>query len=202
MLDRPLRRLLSPALDSTAATLARLGVAPTGLTLVGLVTALLAATAAGRAAWTWALALWLVSRVFDALDGPLARVRGRAGARGGFLDIVADFTAYGAFVVGCAIGQPDARLACLVLLCTYYVNGTAFLAFSSLVRPGRDRDALADDRALTFLGGLAEGTETIVVHALMVAVPSLMATIAWVFAAVVVVTIVQRIVVAVRLLER
>ena len=47
--------------------------------------------------------------------------------RGGFFDVVADFTIYGGFVVGVAIAVPEARLACAVLLLTYYVSGTALL---------------------------------------------------------------------------
>lgn len=201
MLDAPLRRRLGPALERAAAPLARLGLGPTALTAAGTVTALAAAVAAGRAAWWTALTLWLVSRVFDGLDGPLARSTGSASDVGGFLDIVADFTAYGAFVVGCGTGQPDARLACLALLGTYYVNGTALLAFSSLAERRRDSVPAGDERSLRFLGGLAEGTETIVVHALMVAMPARMATVAWVFAGVVTVTIVQRVVAGVRLLR-
>lgn len=50
------------------------------------------------------------------LDGAVARHAGRATDRGGYLDVVADFTVYGAFVVGCAIGAPYARTALLVPL--------------------------------------------------------------------------------------
>ena len=58
-----------------------------------------------------------------------ARWHARRGATdlGGFLDLLADFSIYGGFVVAVGVAVPEARLACLVLLLTYYVSGTAFL---------------------------------------------------------------------------
>lgn len=191
MLDDLARRGLRPVWHAAARWLAAVGVTPTALTLTGLALGLAAAAAAALAWWPAALVLWLASRVPDGLDGPVARLGGNESERGGWLDIVADFAVYGAFVVGCGIGQPDARVACLVLLGTYYVNGTAFLAFSAAAeRRRRDRP---DERTFQFQRGLAEGTETIVVHALLVLLPFWMATIAWVFAAAVGITILQRV---------
>jgi phosphatidylglycerophosphate synthase len=200
MLDRYARAAMEPFTSRVATALARVGVSPGVLTTTGLMLGLAAAGAAAGGRWGTALALWLVSRLADGLDGPVARQRGGGSDRGGFLDIVADFTVYGAFVVGCAIGQPDARLALLVLLLTYYVNGTAFLAFSAVVTRRGQTTGLEDERTLVFSRGLAEGTETIVVHALLVALPAAMATIAWVFALMVIVTAGQRVLLAVRVL--
>lgn len=190
---------MEPITERLAGALAGTRVTPGQLTGLGLVLGVAAAVAAAAAWWWVALALWLVGRVPDALDGPLARARGGGTARGGYLDIVADFTVYGGFVVGCAIGQPQARLALLVLLLAYYLNGTAFLAFSSAVA-GRRTTGLEDGRSHVFLRGLAEGTETIVAHSLFVLFPGAMEALAWIFAAVVAVTVGQRVVLAVRVL--
>lgn len=159
--------------------------------MVGLGVGLGACAAAGVGWWYLALALWWANRLLDGLDGPLARVAG-ATDRGGFLDIVADFTVYGGFVVGVAVAVPEARLACVVLFATYYVSGVAFLAWSSAAeRRGRDH---GDDRSLHFVSGIAEGAETIVAYTLFCLFPQYAATIAWVFAALVGVTAVQRVV--------
>ncbi len=181
-------------------------VSPNRLTLLGLATGLASAATAAAQLWWWALGLWLFSRAMDGLDGPLARRRRAAAHRdpetssgseaGGFLDITADFAVYGATVVGVAIGatrQYDADwLPFLLVLLAYYLNGTAFLAFSSIAeRTGRQRE---DGRSLSYLGGLAEGTETIVVHSVWLVVPAHAAVIATVWAAVVAVSAAQRIV--------
>ena len=202
MLDHRLRVLLGPTLDRLAAGLVRAGVGPGVVTLAGLLTALGAAFAAGVGAWLPALALWLVSRLLDGLDGPVARRSARDGDLGGFLDLMADFVAYSAFVVGCAIGMPAARVPALVLLLTYYLNGTSLLAVSSAAeRRGLHDDLDGPGRTFVFLQTLAEGTETIVAHALFVLWPAGMATTMWVFAAVVGVSVLQRIAVGVHTLR-
>lgn len=190
MIDGEVRRALAPLWDRGARVCERVGLTPTALTVTGLVIALAASAAAAVAAWPWALALWLASRIPDGLDGPLARRTGTSTAFGGWADIVADMAAYGAFVAGCAIGNPDARLACVVLLLTYYVNGASFLALSAAVEARRTQRP--DERTFHFRRAFAEGTETIVVHALMVLLPALMAPIAWGFAALVLATTLQR----------
>lgn len=206
MLDAAARRVLDRPLDRAARLVDRPLVSPDRLTLLGLATGLASAAAAAGQLWWWALGLWLFSRAMDGLDGPLARRRRGAADRdlgesqgseaGGFLDITADFAVYGATVVGVAVGataQYDADwLPFLLVLLAYYLNGTAFLAFSSIAeRTGRQRQ---DGRSLSFLGGLAEGTETIAVHSLWLIVPTNAGVIAAVWAAVVGFSAVQRIV--------
>jgi phosphatidylglycerophosphate synthase len=270
MFDATLRRASGPLLARVAAGLHRRGVPAGAITLAGLLLGLGAALAAGLGRWWPALGLWLVSRVADGLDGPVARIDGPT-RRGGLLDLVADFTVYGAFVVGVAFALPEARLAATVLLCTYYVSGSAFLAWSSSAaaplgaeqlpattelaeraagptsstpggaqgddtrvggalgddtwvggaqdgsaRTGGTQDGVTwaggakggdtrdtgrrggsleidDERTVRFLGGLAEGFETIVAHSAICLVPGRAATIMWVFAAMVAVTAVHRV---------
>lgn len=205
MFDTSVRRVLDRPLSLVAKSIDRPHVSPNRLTLLALGTGLASATASAGRLWWWALGLWLFSRVLDGLDGSLARRRRSAqGASetsnvsesGGFLDITADFAVYGVTVVGVAIGataQYDAPWwPFLLVLLAYYLNGTAFLAFSSIAeRTGRQR---VDGRSLNFLGGIAEGTETIVVHSLWLLAPSLAGQIATVWAVVVGVSAVQRIV--------
>jgi len=202
-LDQRVRGLLGPVLDRLAGALAARGASADALTLVGLVLALAAATALSQRLWLVATVLWLVSRLADGLDGPLARRSGGGTDLGGFRDVVADFLAYGAWVVALGVALPGARVACLALLLAYYVNGTAFLALSSIAE--RRRQRVADDgRSLQFVGGLAEGTETITVHALLallaLGAPGTVVPLLWVWTAVVAVTVAQRVAHATRVL--
>ncbi|MPQ97979.1 CDP-alcohol phosphatidyltransferase family protein [Modestobacter sp. I12A-02628] len=204
MLDRPVRALLAGPLDRVAAVLDRPGLTPDRLTVAGLVLGLGSAVTSAAQLWPVALVLWLVSRLADGLDGPLARRRGpRDAGAGGFLDITCDFVVYGSTVVGVAVGATAGHgepwWPFLAVLLAYYVNGTAFLAFSSIAeRSGRTID---DGRSLSFLGGLAEGTETIAVHALWLVVPWVAADVAVVWAAVVAVSSLQRVVAGYRALS-
>ena len=202
MLDRYTRRAVARPLDRLAAVLDRPAVTPDRLTVAGLVLGLTGAVAAAAALWPAALVLWLVSRVADGADGALARRRRTTGAgpgsgdAGGFLDISADFVVYGTFVVGVAIGVRTEfggdLLPFLAVLLAYYVNGSAFLAFSSIAE--RTGHRIDDGRSLSFLGGLAEGTETVAVHSLWCLLPGAAGTVAWVWAGVVAVSAAQRVV--------
>lgn len=207
MLDRAMRAVLSGPLETAAAALDRPGITPDRLTVAGLALALASAGAAAAQWWGAAVVLWLLSRVADGLDGMLARRRRARGGgeseAGGFLDITADFIAYGAGVFGVAWGATAAFgipwWPFLLVLVAYYVNGTAFLAFSSIAeRTGRRID---DGRSLSFLGRIAEGTETIVVHVLWLILPFWAGWIALVWGLFVGVSAVQRVVVGYRLLR-
>lgn len=192
MFDARLRAVYGPLLERLARPLAAAGVPPAVVTVGGFAVGVGACVAAALTWWSLALGLWLVNRLLDGLDGPVARRSGTTKRdRGGFLDIVADFAIYGGFVVGVAAGVPEARLACAALLATYYVNGTAFLALASL-RGARSYTA-SGDRSLPFLSGLTEGAETVVAHSLFCLLPFWAEQIAWVFAGMVAFTAAQRV---------
>lgn len=206
MLDASVRPLLDGPLRTAARLVDRPWITPNRISIAGLVLGLSSALTAGLQWWALALILWLTSRVCDGLDGPLARRRVSATAdrgapthnsdAGGFLDITADFLVYGSTVLGVAIGVTresayDASwIPFAVVLLTYYVNGTAFLAFSSIAE--RTGHQLDDGRSFSFLGGLAEGTETIAVHSLWLMLPFYAEQIAWVWAVVVGISAAQR----------
>lgn len=195
MFDASLRRAYGPMVDAAARSLHSAGVSAIAVTGTGLVLGLAAAGFAAAGWWWAALGSWLASRVVDGLDGAVARIDG-ATPRGGFVDLIADFSVYAAFVAGVAVALPEARLAAVVLLCTYYVSGAAFLAWSSLQPESAGRDAgleIVDDRSVRFVGGLAEGFETIVAYALVCLVPGQAAAVLWVFAVLVAFTAIQRI---------
>ena len=207
MFDAVLRRRLDGPLARVAGRIDRSWVTPDRLTVAGLVLGLASAALAAGQLWGWALLAWLLSRALDGLDGPLARRRGtgQGSPAGGFLDITADFVAYGATVVGVAVGTVGAAaplaewLPFLAVLLAYYVNGTAFLAFSSIAE--RTGHRIDDGRSLSFLGGIAEGAETILVHALWLLVPAYAPQVATVWAGVVGVSAAHRVVTGYRTLR-
>ena len=210
MLDTRLRRRLAPVLDRVAAGLDVPWITPDRLTGLNLVLGLVSAGLSAAQLWAPALAAWLLCRLADGLDGPLARRRAdrtpgasSSSGRGGFWDISADFVVYGATVVGVAVGTAAGFDApwwpFLLVLFAYYINGSVFLAYSSIAeRTGRRMD---DGRSLSFLGGLAEGTETILVHSLWLVFPAAAWQVAAVWAVIVSVSAAGRIVSGYRLLR-
>lgn len=190
MLDTAVRARLAPGLDRAARALDARGVSPGAVTAAGLLIGIGACVAAALAAWSLALALWLVNRTLDGLDGPLARRRG-ASDLGGMLDFLADFVVYGGFLVGVAIAVPDARVACCALLAAILLNNIALLSFASLVE--KRGLAFGDERGLRFTAALTEGTETIAAYALLCLLPGHAGSIAWGYAVLVLVSTGQRV---------
>ena len=207
MFDAVLRRRLDHPLAVAAERIDRSWVTPDRLTVAGLALGLTSAGLAAGQVWGWALVAWLLSRAMDGLDGPLARRRssGQGSPSGGFLDITADFIVYGATVLGVAVGTVGTSaslmewLPFVAVLLAYYVNGTAFLAFSSIAEGTGHR--IDDGRSLSFLGGIAEGAETILVHSLWLLVPAYAPLIASAWAGGVAVSAAHRIVTGYRTLR-
>lgn len=198
MLDRHARVLYAPAVDRAADRAVHAGITAGAVTGVGLLIGVGACVAAATGTWVTALILWLLNRTLDGLDGAIAR-RTNASDLGGMLDFLADFVVYGGFLVGVAIAQSDARVACAALLAAYLLNNVALLSFASLIE--KRRMPLGDERSLRFTSGLTEGTETVIAYAAICLLPAHAATIAWVFTAMVLVTVGQRVALAVRTLD-
>lgn len=198
MLDTRVRAAYRPVMARVAGRAVRAGIGAGTVTAAGLVVGVGACAAAACEQWVLALALWLANRVLDGLDGEIARATGPTDL-GGMLDLVADFVVYGGFVLGVAIALPDARVACTALLACYLLNNVALLSFASLSE--RRGLVLGDERSLRLTPGLTEGTETVLAYAAICVVPAHAGTIAWVFAAMVLVTVGQRVATAVRVLR-
>lgn len=197
MFDEELRNGAKPLYRPAVQALARHLSANT-VTGAGLAVGLACLLAAAVGLNTLALALWLANRLLDGLDGEVARLRGESTRLGAYLDIIADFLLYGGLLVALAFQHPDARLALIVLFFAYYVNGSAFLALSSALE--RMKAERHTDRGLHFRRSLTEGFETVVAGALFLALPEHVSPIAWVFAAMVFISAIQRMLDARRML--
>ena len=198
MLDGKMRHLLEPALNRTGRALAASGIGANMVTLAGFA---LAIAAAALIAFHWylaGLAVLVVSRLADGLDGAVARATKKTDF-GGYLDIVLDFAFYGAVPLGFVLADTGANaLAGAVLLFSFYVNGASFLAYSIFAERHGLETLARGEKSLFFTTGLAEATETIVVFAAMCVFPDWFPVLAYGFAALTLYTALSRIVLAAR----
>ena len=176
MFDATLRPLIDPPLRRLALRLDDLGVSPNGLTLGGLAVGLLALPSLAFGQFWLALVFIVLNRLADGLDGAVARVwteRGKVNSPyGGFLDIACDFVFYGAVPFGFALADPANALPAAFLLFSFLATGTSFLAFAILAEQKGLSTNARGKKSFYYLGGLAEGTETIAVFILACLVPS------------------------------
>lgn len=190
MLDAPLRRILEPALDALARPLADIGVSANLVTLAGFGIGLLAVPLLAIEAYAAALIAILLSRLLDGLDGALARRVGTTDF-GGFLDIVCDFVFYAAVPAGFALARPaDNALAALFLIVSFTGTGASFLAYAALA--AKRKLPPSGRRSFAYLGGLAEGSETIAFFSLACLLPDLFVPLAIGFGSLCWVTVVFR----------
>lgn len=170
MLDAYVRPIFDPPLDRAAKALVRRRVSANTVTGAGAALGIAGCVALALGAYEAALGLILANRVADGLDGALARHTAVTDL-GGFLDTVADFLFYSAVPFAFALAAPERALAAAFLIFSFVGTGVSFLAFAAIAA----RRAMITERygvkSIYYLGGLAEGTETILVFAAMAVRP-------------------------------
>jgi len=200
MIDRTLRttkdRVIGPAARVVAG---RIG--PVWLTALSLAGGVGGGIAAGFGLRWQAVALWLLGRVFDGLDGAVAREADRQTDLGGYLDMMADTIGYAAVPIGIATAQASIGTWtwCAVLLATFYVNTMSWTYLSAIAeKRGSGAGETGERTTIHMPAGLVEGAETIVLFVVMLSFPD---RAIWWFSAMaglVGITVIQRVVWAVR----
>jgi phosphatidylglycerophosphate synthase len=170
MFDAQLRPLIDRLLNPIGRGLVTLGVTANQVTMIGLAFGLIAAGCA--AAGLFYPALWFViaNRVIDGLDGAVARAS-RSSDFGGYLDIVSDFIFYSAIPLAFAVARPEAALAAAFLIFSFIGTATSFLGFAILAEKHKVTTQIRGKKAFYYLGGLTEGTETILLFLAMLVWP-------------------------------
>lgn len=202
MLDAHLRPLIDPPLNRMGRLLADAGIGPNTVTLTGFAIGLCAAIAIAAGYTLIGFVLIALNRIADGLDGAVARAS-RKTDLGGYLDITLDFFFYGAIPLAFALQNPAANaLAAAALLASFYANGSAFLAFAIMAEKNRLSTTAQGSKSLYYIGGLAEGTETIALFLLMALLPGWFPELAWGFAAICFVSAGARVLIGVKALQR
>ena len=182
MLDRYSLQLLSPRLESIARLLAQKGVKADHITISGFFVGMAGAAAISLRYYFLGLLLILLNRLGDGLDGPLARMTGPTD-RGAFLDITLDFIFYSAVIAGFALAEPaNNALAATILIFSFIGTGSTFLAYAIMAERRSITNLKLPQKGFYYLGGIAEGTETILFLILFCLFPSLFSLFAWIFA--------------------
>jgi CDP-diacylglycerol--glycerol-3-phosphate 3-phosphatidyltransferase len=142
LLDLNGRKKAAPILEPIAGGLAKIGVTPAVVTIIGLGVTMIGAALIATGSLFWGGLVAGTGVVLDALDGPLARRLGKASDRGAFLDTMSDrFGEIAVWVGLTAYLRDEPRL---LILCAIA------LAFSLLIPYVR---ATADSFSLDGRGG-------------------------------------------------
>lgn len=181
MLDRYSLKVLMPLLAKLAAFLREKGIGADQITIVSFGVGLLGVIFIARHHYILGGLLILLNRLGDGIDGTLARLDGTTD-RGAFLDICLDFLFYSAVVLGFALADPARNsLAASFLIFSFVGTGSSFLAYAIMAERRSLADQRLPDKGFYYLGGLAEGTETIIFFMIICVFPALFPLLAWIF---------------------
>jgi archaetidylinositol phosphate synthase len=153
-------------LQSEAARLLyRAGIRANFATTLAAINGVAAGIAFCTGATGWGILLLATSALFDATDGTIAREYGGPSALGGVLDLVSDRLVETAVIVGIAWNRPELFRPALLLVGSWYVNITVFLAVgAALERTG--------PKLIDYPPGILERTEALIFFAVLALVAS------------------------------
>lgn len=191
MLDARMRPLIDPPLNAAARVLAGWGVSANSLTLAALVLGLAGAAAIAQGYVMAGLALIVLNRIGDGLDGAVARLKGPSDF-GGYLDITADFAFYVSIPVGFGVLDAANTLPALVLVATFVLTATSFLAYATIAAKRGEETTHHGQKSFFYTTGIAEGTEVFALFVTFTLVPEWFGVLAYIFAGLCILTIFQR----------
>ena len=193
MFDTFFIKNLKRPLHSSALAIDKCGVKANWITVLGFVVGMIAVPALYFEQTGLALFLIIMNRLMDGLDGAVARVQGPTDL-GGYLDITLDFIFYSAIVFGFALMNPlENALAASFVIFSFMGTGSSFLAFAIMAEKRSIERLDYGRKSLYFLGGLAEGSETIAFLVLICVLPEYFVWLAYGFGAICWVTTATRI---------
>jgi phosphatidylglycerophosphate synthase len=195
MFDVALRRFVDPALNRIAVGIVDARISANMLTISGAGLALAAAFFVSQSNFAAALGLILLNRIVDGLDGAVARIKGPT-EFGGYLDTICDYIFYLSIPVAFGLMDPVNQIPALLLVASFTLTAVSFLAFAAIAARHASDEGAHGPKAFIYSTGLMEGAETVAFFALFCLFPGFFPTLAIVFAALCLLTVVQRFILA------
>ena len=194
MLDTRARKNFDGLFDKTARRFLAWGLRPNHVTGAALAVGLGAGAALyGGHPVVATGALWL-SGFLDAVDGSMARQSGRASLAGALFDIVSDRVVELAIFWALALRHPNSLLAMLGLVTAVLLSMTVFLTTGMLAQK-------SSNKSFYYQAGLMERTEGFIASTAMMLFQNWLVPLTWIYAALIGVTVVQRLWEAAKLLK-
>jgi archaetidylinositol phosphate synthase len=193
VLDTKARHLVQPVLDAIAAACKRIGIGANALTIAGMLVGVLAAAiVAVEHPVAGFFVLWL-SGLIDAADGTLARLTTPT-PFGAILDITFDRVVEISMISALAWLHPEARFEMVVLAGVIAIAMSLFLSIGAALKN-------VSAKSFHYAPGLGERTEAFICLSLMILDQTRVVLWTWVFVAVIVFTMAQRLLHAYRALS-
>lgn len=157
--------------DIVGRYLYKAGVSANLVSIVGFAVGLLAINFLAMGMYLSALLCILINRAFDALDGAVARNREYSDF-GVFLDATLDYTFYAGIIFGFALAYPAQNaVAASFLLFGFNASACAMLAYAVVAYRNNHSKKVDLEQSPFYLGGVAQGFETLTALVILCIVP-------------------------------
>jgi archaetidylinositol phosphate synthase len=184
MLDTNARKYVQPLFDVIARTCQRVGISANALTIAGMLIGVAAAVLVANGHLIAGFAVLWLSGLIDAADGTLARLT-TPSPLGAILDITFDRVVEVSMIVALAWRFPEARFELLILAGIIAIAMSLFLSIGAAI-------ANRSVKSFHYAPGLGERTEAFICFSLMLLDSTRLTLWTWVFAGVIVFTMLQR----------
>ncbi|MDA9170685.1 CDP-alcohol phosphatidyltransferase family protein [Alphaproteobacteria bacterium] len=180
MLDKKINNFLNPLLFHIAEIINKLKISANFVTLLSFLSGLVCFCYIIDSNFMLALIFFFFNRLFDGLDGAVARINGQSDL-GAFYDIISDFFFYALFPIGFIFHNIENTYSICFLLLSFVTTQTTFLASAWILEKNKSIILLEHKKSFFYIGGLTEGFETIICFILMLIFNDIVNIIAYIF---------------------
>ena len=180
MIDTKLNKFLKPTLNEIAKLLIKFGFKANFVTFAGFFFGLCCFYFIINSLFLLAIIFLFLNRLFDGLDGAIARLNGETDI-GAFYDIILDFIFYSLFPIAFIFVDLNYSYSICFLLLSFVATQTTFLASAWIIEKNKISISDGHKKSFFYSGGITEGFETIICFTLMLLFHEFIDYIAYIF---------------------
>ena len=180
MLDKKFNLFFKPILTKIARVLLNREFTSNQITLFGFILGIFSFIFLSLGMIYIALLFFILNRIFDGIDGTLARLS-KPTDLGGFYDIISDFFIYALLPLGFIFFDKNNFLSMSLLLTSFIGTCSTFLTTAWIFEKKKIQIEKLSKKSFYYSEGLIEGTETIFLFILMFIFYEAASFIAWIF---------------------
>ena len=166
MIDKKINNYLTPYLFYVAKILCKFNISANSITLIGFISGFCCFFFIIKSNFILAFLFLFLNRLFDGLDGAIARLVGETDL-GAFYDIISDFIFYCLFPIAFIFINIDNSYSICFLLLSFVATQSTFLASAWLLEKNKIFISKKNAKSFFYIGGITEGFETIICFSLM-----------------------------------
>ena len=180
MIDTKLNKFIKPTLNEIAKLLIKFGFKANFVTFAGFFFGLCCFYFIINSLFLLAIIFLFLNRLFDGLDGAIARLNGETDI-GAFYDIILDFIFYSLFPIAFIFLDLNYSYSICFLLLSFVATQTTFLASAWIIEKNKISISDGHKKSFFYSGGITEGFETIICFTLMLLFHEFIDYIAYIF---------------------